>query len=61
MTESSLMFRSYNDVVTRVLSSIKVFGTKAALWLFPLFSKEDLEKIPALRGLEFPIRSDMES
>ncbi|XP_038878168.1 probable protein S-acyltransferase 12 isoform X2 [Benincasa hispida] len=39
----------------------QVFGTKAALWLFPLFSKEDLEKIPALRGLEFPIRSDMES
>lgn len=39
----------------------QVFGTKAALWLFPLFSKEDLEKIPALRGLEFPIRSDMEA
>ncbi|XP_022979307.1 probable protein S-acyltransferase 12 [Cucurbita maxima] len=39
----------------------QVFGTKAALWLFPLFSKEDLEKIPALRGLEFPTRSDMEA
>ncbi|KAI4328966.1 hypothetical protein L6164_021276 [Bauhinia variegata] len=39
----------------------QVFGTKKALWLFPLFSKEDFEKIPALEGLEFPTRSDVEA
>ncbi|XP_031393118.1 probable protein S-acyltransferase 12 isoform X2 [Punica granatum] len=38
----------------------QVFGTKKALWLFPLFSGEDLEQIPALQGLEFPTRSDIE-
>ncbi|KAK7852523.1 putative protein s-acyltransferase 12 [Quercus suber] len=39
----------------------QVFGTKKALWLLPLFSKEDLENIPALQGLEFPTRSDVEA
>ncbi|KAL2345941.1 hypothetical protein Fmac_007226 [Flemingia macrophylla] len=38
----------------------QVFGTKKALWLFPLFSKEDLDSIPALRGIEFPTRSDVD-
>lgn len=38
----------------------QVFGTKKALWLFPLFSEEDLENIPALRGIEFPTRSDVD-
>jgi hypothetical protein len=39
----------------------KVFGTKKALWLLPLFSKEDLDNIPALQGLEYPTRSDVEA
>ncbi|KAF9669120.1 hypothetical protein SADUNF_Sadunf14G0075000 [Salix dunnii] len=39
----------------------QVFGTKKALWFFPLFSKEDLDKIPALHGLDFPLRADPES
>ncbi|PPD75481.1 hypothetical protein GOBAR_DD27590 [Gossypium barbadense] len=39
----------------------KVFGTKKSLWLFPLFSEDDLKKIPALRGLEFPTRSDVDA
>lgn len=39
----------------------QVFGTKKALWFVPLFSKEDVDKIPALHGLDFPIRADLES
>ncbi|KAB2597883.1 protein S-acyltransferase 12 [Pyrus ussuriensis x Pyrus communis] len=39
----------------------QVFGTKKALWLLPLFSKEDLDNVPALRGLEFPTLSDTEA
>ncbi|GKV13163.1 hypothetical protein SLE2022_030520 [Rubroshorea leprosula] len=39
----------------------QVFGKKKALWFFPLFSKEDLDNIPALRGLSFPTRSDVEA
>ncbi|KAK3194540.1 hypothetical protein Dsin_025850 [Dipteronia sinensis] len=37
----------------------QVFGAKKVLWFFPLFSKEDLDNIPALNGIEFPIRSDV--
>ncbi|XP_052192921.1 probable protein S-acyltransferase 12 [Diospyros lotus] len=37
----------------------QVFGTKKALWLLPLFSKEDLENIPAIQGLDFPTRPDV--
>ncbi|XP_076957424.1 putative protein S-acyltransferase 12 [Bidens hawaiensis] len=39
----------------------QVFGTRKALWLFPLFAKKDLENIPALHGLNFPTCSDDES
>ncbi|XP_059651186.1 probable protein S-acyltransferase 12 isoform X2 [Cornus florida] len=38
----------------------EVFGTQKALWFFPLFSKEDMVNIPALRGLDFPTCSDVE-
>ncbi|XP_020212405.1 probable protein S-acyltransferase 12 [Cajanus cajan] len=38
----------------------QVFGTKKVLWLLPLYSKEDLDNIPALRGIEFPTRSDVD-
>ncbi|KAD3069032.1 hypothetical protein E3N88_36912 [Mikania micrantha] len=36
----------------------QVFGTRKALWLFPVFAKDDLENIPALHGLNFPTCSD---
>nr|CAB3454256.1 unnamed protein product [Digitaria exilis] len=36
----------------------QVFGTKKLFWFVPLYSTEDLHNIPALRGLEFPTRSD---
>ncbi|KAH7519431.1 hypothetical protein FEM48_Zijuj08G0035300 [Ziziphus jujuba var. spinosa] len=39
----------------------QVFGTKKALWFLPLFSKEDLDSTPALRGLEFPTLSNIEA
>ncbi|XP_024024140.1 probable protein S-acyltransferase 12 [Morus notabilis] len=39
----------------------QVFGTKKTLWFFPLFSKDDLDNIPALHGLEFPTRADVET
>ncbi|KAJ7963442.1 S-acyltransferase [Quillaja saponaria] len=39
----------------------QVFGTRKALWLLPLFSKDDLDNIPALQGFEFPTRLDVEA
>ncbi|KAE9460232.1 hypothetical protein C3L33_07836, partial [Rhododendron williamsianum] len=38
----------------------QVFGTRKVLWFFPLFSKNDLENIPALQGLDFPTHPDDE-
>ncbi|XAR62924.1 Protein S-acyltransferase [Bertholletia excelsa] len=38
----------------------QVFGTRKVLWLFPVFSKEDLDNVAALQGLEFPTRPDVE-
>ncbi|KAH6835597.1 DHHC-type zinc finger family protein [Perilla frutescens var. hirtella] len=37
----------------------QVFGTRKVFWFFPVFSKEDLERVPALHGLDFPTRSDV--
>ncbi|KAG6420324.1 hypothetical protein SASPL_116848 [Salvia splendens] len=37
----------------------QVFGTRKVLWLFPVFSKEDLERVPALQGLDYPTRPDI--
>jgi len=48
------------SLLSEFVMLLKVFGTKKALWLFPLFSKEDLENIPALRGIDFPTRSDVD-
>ncbi|XVF72960.1 hypothetical protein PTKIN_Ptkin12aG0162300 [Pterospermum kingtungense] len=39
----------------------QVFGTKKSLWFFPMISEDDLDNIAALRGLEFPTRSDVEA
>ncbi|KAE9593587.1 putative protein S-acyltransferase [Lupinus albus] len=38
----------------------QVFGSKKFLWLLPMFSKEDIDNIPALRGFEFPTHSDVD-
>ncbi|CAN1794131.1 Probable protein S-acyltransferase 12 [Linum perenne] len=39
----------------------QVFGTKKTLWFVPLFSEDDLNNITALKGLDFPTRSDVEA
>ncbi|XP_021281010.1 probable protein S-acyltransferase 12 isoform X2 [Herrania umbratica] len=39
----------------------QVFGTKKTLWFLPLFSEDDLDNIPALHGIDFPTRSDVEA
>ncbi|XP_057778567.1 probable protein S-acyltransferase 12 [Salvia miltiorrhiza] len=37
----------------------QVFGTRKVFWLFPVFPKEELERVPALEGLDYPTRSDI--
>ncbi|OAY76916.1 putative protein S-acyltransferase 12 [Ananas comosus] len=38
----------------------QVFGTNKLLWFLPLYTAADQENIPALQGLDFPTRSDVE-
>ncbi|CAL5331885.1 unnamed protein product [Camellia sinensis] len=46
--------KGYSNKIT----ILYVFGAKKAFWFFPLYSKEDMENIPALEGLEFPTHPD---
>lgn len=39
----------------------QVFGTKRALWLLPMFSKDDLDNVPSLQGTYFPMHGNPES
>ncbi|XP_076948707.1 putative protein S-acyltransferase 14 [Bidens hawaiensis] len=36
----------------------QVFGTVPKYWLLPAYSDEDLQKMPAFHGLEYPSRTD---
>ncbi|XP_042474139.1 probable protein S-acyltransferase 14 isoform X1 [Zingiber officinale] len=38
----------------------QVFGTNKKYWLIPAYSEEDLRRMPALQGLEYPSKSDMD-
>nr|KJB49336.1 hypothetical protein B456_008G114100 [Gossypium raimondii] len=39
----------------------QVFGTDKRYWFIPAYSDEDLRRIPALQGLEFPSNPDFDS
>lgn len=39
----------------------QVFGTDKLYWFIPAYSEEDLRKMPALQGLEFPSKPDFDS
>lgn len=38
----------------------QVFGKQKLYWLFPLYGEEDMENLPVLSGLDFPVRPDVE-
>ncbi|GKU95458.1 hypothetical protein SLEP1_g8815 [Rubroshorea leprosula] len=37
----------------------QVFGNDKKFWFIPAYSKEDMRRIPALQGFEYPIRPDL--
>ncbi|KAM7260801.1 hypothetical protein ACFE04_026276 [Oxalis oulophora] len=39
----------------------QVFGTDKRYWFIPAYSDEDLRKMPALQGLEYPSKPDLDS
>ncbi|KAJ1419146.1 Palmitoyltransferase, DHHC domain [Sesbania bispinosa] len=39
----------------------QVFGTDKRYWFIPAYSEEDLRRMPALEGLEYPIEPDVEA
>lgn len=38
----------------------QVFGTNRLYWLVPAYSKGDIQNMPVLQGLEYPVRPDFE-
>lgn len=39
----------------------QVFGTDKLYWFIPTYSDEDLRRMPALQGLEYPSKPDFDS
>ncbi|KAI3504332.1 hypothetical protein L1887_32916 [Cichorium endivia] len=39
----------------------QVFGTVQKYWFIPAYSEEDLRRMPALQGLEYPSKPDLDS
>ncbi|KAI3829183.1 hypothetical protein L1987_03300 [Smallanthus sonchifolius] len=39
----------------------QVFGTVERYWFIPAYSEEDLRRMPALQGLEYPLKPDLDS
>lgn len=39
----------------------QVFGTDKLYWFIPAYSEEDLRRIPALQGLEYPSKPEFDS
>uniref|UniRef100_A0A7I4BYX1 S-acyltransferase n=1 Tax=Physcomitrium patens TaxID=3218 RepID=A0A7I4BYX1_PHYPA len=50
----------FGDVEETAIPGSLVFGTRKLYWFLPLYDKEDLRKITALNGLDYPMRSDLE-
>jgi hypothetical protein len=38
----------------------QVFGTRKLYWILPLYAEEDLRKMTALHGLDYPVRPDLD-
>jgi palmitoyltransferase ZDHHC2/15/20 len=38
----------------------QVFGINKWYWFTPTYSEEDLRRMPALKGLDYPVRSDFD-
>ncbi|GFP95009.1 probable protein s-acyltransferase 14 [Phtheirospermum japonicum] len=39
----------------------QVFGTDKRYWFMPAYTEEDLRRMPALQGLEYPSKSDLDA
>ncbi|KAL1360213.1 hypothetical protein HN51_005569 [Arachis hypogaea] len=39
----------------------QVFGTDKRYWFIPAYAEEDIRRMPALQGLEYPLRPDFDS
>ncbi|KAM3372800.1 hypothetical protein ACQJBY_019604 [Aegilops geniculata] len=38
----------------------QVFGNDKKYWFIPAYSEEDLRRMPALQGLDYPVRTDLD-
>ena len=44
-----------------VMLMLQVFGADKRYWFIPTYSDDDLRRMPALQGLEYPSKPDFDS
>lgn len=44
-----------------ILLAQQVFGMDKQYWFIPAYSEEDIRRMPALQGLEYPSKPDFDS
>uniref|UniRef100_A0A453AEJ1 Uncharacterized protein n=1 Tax=Aegilops tauschii subsp. strangulata TaxID=200361 RepID=A0A453AEJ1_AEGTS len=48
------------NYVSKQWSCYQVFGNDKKYWFIPAYSEEDLRRMPALQGLDYPVRTDLD-
>ena len=49
------------NILERVVPLFQVFGADKRYWLIPAYSDEDIRRMPALQGIEYPSKPDFDS
>ncbi|KAL0347879.1 UNVERIFIED_CONTAM: putative protein S-acyltransferase 14 [Sesamum calycinum] len=49
------------SLVAANTTTIEVFGTDKTYWFIPAYSEEDLRRMPALHGLQYPSKPDLDA
>lgn len=55
------MLDPFQFTILRLYYMIQVFGLDKRYWFIPAYSEEDLRRIPALHGLEYPSKPDLDA
>ena len=48
-------------IIDMILAWNQVFGADIRYWFIPAYSEEDMRKMPALQGLEYPTKPELDA
>lgn len=55
------MLHPFQFIILMLYYTNQVFGLDKRYWFIPAYSEEDLRRIPALHGLEYPSKPDLDA